>query len=1425
MSSKLPPPESLNFDKPTEWPVWKERFNRYRTATKLDKEEGSVQVSQLIYVMGIQAEDVYKQFVFTDDADKSNFDIVLKKFSDYFVPKVNIIHERKMFNLRTLRQGENVETFIRDLYTLSEHCDFTDRNDMIRDKIVVSIKNKELSERLQTIAMSQEKLTLEKTLEIVRSHELVDTNDMSNIDVDRVYVPKKQHNSSVSFQSNATRCSSRNRSRSHSRKHQPQQQQHQKCGNCGYLKHHSGKCPAMGQKCNKCHKMNHFSSMCYSTYSKSQSKSVSEVSSHEPNVASASVSNSESEFYVGEVQIDSANTIFDDIDEPPWYVDLPVLDRNPSFKIDTGADVNVISVDVYDKLVPRPKLNQYTGGPLKSLGGTVNTKGYFYVTSYLNGRKFCMRLFVVNRKCDNLLCRKSSILLGLVKRIDVVDACVMDPNVNNDVCVNNDVHVNNDVCVNNDVHVNNNVHVNNDVNNDVQVNNDVLVHNDVSVMGNKCTPGVSDFINDKTLYNESGIIKCQPVKIELKSDAEPYALVTPRRVPFPLLQPLRETLDAMERNGIIAKVTEPTDWCSAMVPVQTKSGKIRVTVDYRKLNRSVKRERFVLPTVDCILQKLAGSKVFSSLDASGGFHQVPLDKSSENLTCFITPFGRYVYKRLPQGITLAPEIFQREMTRILQDCPGCAVFMDDIIIFGENTLDHDTNLKAVLARIKESGISLNKAKCKFRQSELVFLGNLITAEGCSPDPSKVSAIVNMDVPNNVEELRRFLGMINWIGRFIPNLSEILHPLNELLRKDVAWIWSHSQSEAFEAVKKLASNNPVLKYYDISKPTRVCSDSSSYGLGGVLEQKHNNEWYPVHFVSRTLTDTERSYAQIEKELLAGVWSMEKFSQYLVGLGSFQFVTDHKPLIPIINKKDLDQCPVRCQRMLMRIMRFNCIAEYQPGKTLVIADTLSRKPLTNCDTYVSELSQDIDSIEEYKSFIYEQVPVAKSRLDSIRDQNQVDNELSTVIDYVQHGWPQYYKDVKDCAKPYFSSQDCLSVVNGILMYGMRVVVPSSFRTNILDQIHEGHFGLNKCLDRAKHTVWWPTITSQLKNLVSKCKHCEVVKPTQRHEPLITTKLPDRPWQQLATDLCEAFKKHYLVTIDYYSRYLEIAHLNDKVTTSKVIEKLKDIFSRNGTPEVLISDNGPQFSSQEFKNFAREFDFKHETSSPRYPQSNGMSERAVQTAKRIINTEDPVVSLMNYRATPHSSTGYSPSQLLYGRQIRTKLPVSPDSLKPNWPEKSSVESNDKYAKQQHAKYYNKAHGVRTLPKLSTGQYARVKLDHEGKWSKPVEIIGNAHTPRSYVLKANDGKVFRRNRRHISSTDECPSDYVPKLHFESPISQPRRESSDSSANSGVVHNSSLDQSYSEVTDKPEVVPEPQVRKSGRVVKKPQWMKDFITS
>ena len=641
------------------------------------------------------------------------------------------------------------------------------------------------------------------------------------------------------------------------------------------------------------------------------------------------------------------------------------------------------------------------------------------------------------------------------------------------------------------------------------------------------------------------------------------------------------------------------------------------------------------------------------------------------------------------------------MSSILAGQEGVLCHIDDIIVFGRNQEEHDIRLQSVLKTIKKAGVTLNKEKCEFNKDRLVFLGHVINEDGISPDPEKTAAVSKMKRPQAVSDLRRFLGMANQLGKFTPNLAELSQPLRELLSSKNAWAWGHSQEEAFKGIKRELTQPATLAVYNAKAPTKISADASAFGLGAVLLQQSTKEWKPVAYASRALTDTEKRYSQIEKEALAIVWACERFTGYVLGK-QIVLETDHKPLVPLLSRKDLASLPPRILQFRLCLARFQYEIMHVPGKLLYTADALSRAPI-----YSVSVGGEEKRMEAFVAAVISSLPASDGRLEEYRKEQRADATCSQVIVYCQEGWPNN-DQIKDNVKPYWS----------------------------------------KCRQRIASAVWWPGVYNQLEAFVKACPSClkTAINPK---EPLMQTPLPDRPWQRIAADICELKGVRYLVVIDYYSRYIEVKKLSS-TKSSEVIASFKAMFAHHGIPSILMCDNGPQLVSKEMKEFAASYGFKQITSSPYYAQSNGLAERAVRTVKALLNdAPDPFMALLSYRATPLPWCNLSPAELLMGRRICTDVPVTEEQLTPDWPYLEEFKMLDAKYKETQKANYDRRRRVRNLPLLPNDSPVWVSTrDHQA----PGTIVRPADASRSYVVNVPSGQT-RRNRgdlRQRLDTDE---------------------------------------------------------------------------
>ena len=394
--------------------------------------------------------------------------------------------------------------------------------------------------------------------------------------------------------------------------------------------------------------------------------------------------------------------------------------------------------------------------------------------------------------------------------------------------------------------------------------------------------------------------------------------------------------------------------------------------------------------------------------------------------------------------------------------------MDDIIILGESSEEHDVRVRAVLRRLEDNGVTLNFEKCEFAKSSITYLGHVVSADGIRTDPSKVRAIKQMQNPNDVGDIRRFRGMANQLGKFIPNLSTVTQPRWDLLQTKNRWKWGPSQQRAFDLVKDELSKTRVLALYDPNRETTVSADASSYGLGAVLRQRTNGTLRPVAYASRAMTPTEQRYSQIEKEALATTCSLERFTDYLYGM-SFQVETDHKPLVSLLSsKKKLDELSPRIQRFRMPLMRYMYTIAQVPGKSLVTADGISRAPQERPLTEAEELLT--DEVTAQANLIAGALLATEKRLAEIRARQLEDDVCRQVMRYCTEGWPGH-PCLPTVLRPYWQVQNELTIQNGLLRKGVRLVIPTCMRLAMMDKLHEGRQGVVRCRSRTQSSVWWP------------------------------------------------------------------------------------------------------------------------------------------------------------------------------------------------------------------------------------------------------------------------------------------------------------------------------------------------------------------
>lgn len=1065
------------------------------------------------------------------------------------------------------------------------------------------------------------------------------------------------------------------------------------------------KCPAFGRECNACGAKNHFAACCKKTVKKNPRRTIRQFDNEE--------TESESEDEILKIDDKGDNT-----KERSVKAKMLINKQPVRFLLDSGATVNVLPESVYIDVTgdrrcrgvqeTKKKLVMFNGTEMKPAGEVI-----LRVKNPKNNKKYKVNFVIVKRHCKPVLGLKAVQYMQL-----------MTVNVENIAAV--------------------------------------------TMEQNKPAEQKETWTEYGDVLEGEGTLEGQ---LHLETDPSVRPVKMPcRKWPIAIQQKVKDELRRLEQLGVVTRVNTPTDWISSLVITMKPSGKIRLCIDPKPLNKALKRNDYPMPTIDDVLPFLQRAKFFTHLDAKNGFWHVELDEDSSFLTTFETPFGKYRWNRMPFGISPAPEEFQRRIDIALAGLPGVVAVHDDIIVIGkgateeEGGADHDANLHRLLQRCREKGIKLNRDKVELKQTQVSYLGHILSREGLKPDPKKIDAVQQLPTPEDKQAVQRLLGVVGYLQKFAPNLSDAAAPMRDLVKRNVNFRWDEDvHGAALKKVKTILSEPPVLRYFDSSgesKTTLQC-DASQHGLGACLMQ----DGQPIQYASRALTETERQYAQIEKEMLAILFGLERFERYVYGR-DVEVETDHKPL-ETIHKKSLLSAPKRIQRMLLRTQKFRYTVVYKRGAEMYLADTLSRAVSGMAEQQTCH-KEAVFYAELEETNVLQELAISEERLISLQQATQEDATVNLLMKIILHGWPEERQQLPLQLQEYFPFREELSIHNGLVFKGHRVVVPQQQRAEILEKLHSSHSGIQSCLRRAREVVYWPRMNPDIEKFVRRCSTCNTFQRSQQKEPLVSTEIPDLPWQHIACDIFENNGHDYLVTVDHYSDFFEIDRLKTKEST-EIIRCVKAHMARHGIPERLTSDNGTQFTSTQFQKFSKTYGFQHITSSPHYPQSNGKAESAVKAAKTCLkkaehNHQDPFLALLELRNIPTEAMNSSPAQRLFGRRTRTQVPISKTLLLPSvTPAKKELEKR----KQKQARYYNR--GAAELVELKPGQMVKFRPPGSKKWISA--RVDRQVDVRSYNICTEDGRRFRRNRRQLRDTAEREVQYQPSTERHIPwMNQPEK-------------------------------------------------------
>ncbi len=831
---------------------------------------------------------------------------------------------------------------------------------------------------------------------------------------------------------------------------------------------------------------------------------------------------------------------------------------------------------------------------------------------------------------------------------------------------------------------------------------------------------------------------CQKtVTLKMKENANPV-VIPARKVPLALREEVFNELQRMQRLGVISPVDEPRPWCHAMVVARKPNGKLRICIDPRTLNPHLEREQMMIPDIDSIIMDLNEAKVLTVIDLEAGFWQVGVDDDSAKLLTFATPWGRFQYNRLPFGISIAPEIFHKAVADALQGIPGVVVFVDDILIYAPTKEEHDRRLKEVKARLEKAHFTENKTKSgQVAQEEVKFLGHIVGNGQIRPDPTKIAALLDFPEPKCRKELKGLEGMLGWLRKFLPQLSDFLNDFRHLQKEHTAWVWTASERETFAKIKAALKEIQPLMAIKPGEPFFLSADASAYGLGAALTQRdvEGND-RPIFFASRLLNDHEMKYAQVDKELLAVAWALERLDTFVYGQ-KITVRTDHKPLLGLVKKPMVHMSP-RQQRLVARLMRYDFDLLYVPGRELIAADFLSRtvtKPGEECRCKM--MGTDINLDEAFVSMLAN-VELGKDLVSVCERAAKNDESYAAVKVAYANDWPSGSKPL---VGEYWSNRDELTVENDFVFFRGRLVVPRAARNEVLRFLHAGHVGMTAMMKRAETTAWWPGMKNDVKRTVEKCGECQGERPAQRREPMLSFDVPTTPGIVVHGDYLEFGTNEYVILVDGFSGWTELHAMRNR-RPSELMRVMRLYMIRNGVPQLFHADQGSAFEAREFQEFCEKWGIKFSDNSPKYPRGNGIAEAHVKKAKHILATaaddDELAMALLAMMQTPVAMGSPSPAQLHMGRNMRDALHPQVNKEERGWEEHRRW----KEAKAAKAKeYYDR--GTRELSELQPSD--QVLVWHKEQWQRG-EVVRKLARPRSYEVKIHDtGRHLERNRAQI--------------------------------------------------------------------------------
>ena len=757
------------------------------------------------------------------------------------------------------------------------------------------------------------------------------------------------------------------------------------------------------------------------------------------------------------------------------------------------------------------------------------------------------------------------------------------------------------------------------------------------------------------------------------------------------LEILRKYIEDNLRKGFIRHSQSP---CGAPILFAKKpDGGLRLCIDYRGLNKITIKNRYPLPLIGELLDRISRAKFFTKFDVRDGYYRLRMAEGEEWKTAFRCRYGLFEYNVMPFGLCNAPGTFQHYMNDTFRDFLDkfLIIYLDDLLIYSDTLAEHKKHVRMVLERLQEAGLCLKPSKCQFHVQEVAFLGFLVGPTGVRMDPAKVEAITSWPTPESVHDVRVFLGLANFYRRFIKNFSKVATPMTALLKKNRRFRWTQEAQSSFDELKLAFTTAPILRHFNPSLPTVVEADASDFGQGRVVSQRdpETGELHPIAFWSRKFNSAELNYEIYDKEMLAIVETMGHYRHYFEGLGQQTIIfSDHKNLLWFTETKVYNR---RQARWAEKLSRFDFKIVFRPGKQGGKPDALSRRPDYTLGKDASERTMTFLKPEQVDiSLLNPEDPILATYLLNIVDTTTATPEdartqnILAALDRDPEIGP-YLPQIRDPASPRSDEdspylQPFSTNAQGIVLHDGRVYVPADdqIKVDILWEYHDaktaGHLGQKKTLELLERNFYWPRMRQFVNEYVNTCETCARNK-IPRGAPfgdLYPLPIPAGPWQSVSMDFIVELPPSdghdaIFVCVDRLTKMAHFIPTTSDVTAEQAAQLYyRHVWKLHGLPVDTISDRGPQFVSHFTRHLLKWLDIKGNRSTAYHPQSDGQTERVNQTLEQYLRIycdyqQDDWHQLLPlaefvYNNTQNSSTQVSPFLANYGYHPRCSVTVAP-------------------------------------------------------------------------------------------------------------------------------------------------------------------------